>query len=289
MIPSGGKVLERLNETLGSRRSSLFATGMGVVTVALLLLPAGSGGAGVVPALPIRPPYAGSSFIASSSVYTTGCANAHVGNASHWSSTTGLGGFNIRVSGHSCSPAVGGSAGLVQSEIFESMLVEIPLPSPLGGGHKVVAHWALHPAAHENLTPGTCANSSATSYNCDQQSYWNVGGGAYVIDLTTWATTYNSNFWGGVTNTTTNYTGCSSGSCTSYGYTVQYGRIGPATFFINGSFNRTHHYAVVTYINAQILVYLSAFQTYLTGASGNASVVMSTSTRYADLLGITLT
>jgi hypothetical protein len=169
------------------------------------------------------------------------------------------------------------------------LTVQVPLPGPISGGHRVVAHWVLHPLAHENLTPGLCAASSATSYNCDQEAWWNVAGGAYVIDLTTWSTTYNSNAWGGVTNQSINYTGCSSGSCTTYGYTVQYGKLGPATFFVNSSFNRTHSYALVTYIGGTAAVYLNAFQTVITGASGNASLNMASSFRYADLVSVVLT
>ncbi|HZY70142.1 MAG TPA: hypothetical protein VFF67_04085 [Thermoplasmata archaeon] len=234
----------------------------GVLLVGVLLV----GSIAPAPAAPalLTAPYAGV-VVARNLTHTMGCGNATLPLAPSFSLATGIGTMDLRAVGRACTSAT--NAATVKVVIK----AEIPFRIHASGSHRVQANVSGVVHFTENLLKGTCTlNSNKYSY-CDIAANESLFAYAYVADRTN-GTMFGATNDLGAYNSSLYYSYCYGGSCSSYSTSNGVNLLGKGSLNISGTWNQTHRYDLVLYVDATATAGVSTYQASLTGARAAAEI-----------------
>ena len=278
------------------------ATVAAVAAVAVLLAP--SAGAFTIT---VGPPFLGSSWSPFGERLFSGCTSSAMSTPT-WSAKTGVGHWAGRTYADSCPASRGGQNQTSEAFVYGGLTVTVPVHMVRGPGGANVT-WSMDVGARAssvaNLSQSCPVQRYTYSYNygytkvnyyyilsdCYALGYLQILSNSMLLDKTSGAYYYPSNYWSGIYNSSgasnysvsygVNYT---NSSYWSYNYTYNYSAnltygsptLIQATFaptaFINGTFSASDKYEIITDVQAEagsiVLGYV--------GASASARVNMAT-------------
>jgi hypothetical protein len=257
--------------------------GVALVACLLILSPSAFASGKVV----LTAPYANARGFPQVSYSTEGCATVSIPVFPYWNATTGRGGASAGTTATSC-PTYGATPSNESTANGPTVAASVQMPLTFTTGtHTVFANWTFQGAGHLTVKWGTCAPTTSAS-RCSVALSWEVTATAYVYDATTGNESYGGTYL--QTASESNSTTCSLGACHSTLSSSRHGHWGAVSFFTaNSPFNATHRYVLLTGFTIIVRATTEFSGTTLTGASATASVSMSSSTRYADLVSVTIT
>jgi hypothetical protein len=256
----------------------------------------------------VKAPYKNSSVSYPQSAATTGCGSAKLTVPANWSPTTGIGKFAAKNTASICKGYFGTSHLSSSSNSLTTFMVAIPVHP----GHvtsSIQTTWLTQASVTQAIAhSGTC--SSVTSFNaygngtseCYVDDSIEIYSIIYLVDTTSGATYYgtpllpvdvsNSSSW-------QKYDVCTYHSCTPYSYSTGASSGGfhlstTNTSYINGSFNPTDHYVLVSEVSGYIVTQAGFSGTPTTqpggnfGGSATVSINMATGGNLTTLKSIVL-
>jgi hypothetical protein len=234
----------------------------------------------------IKAPYTSSVAALGNSATTQGCAHTSQ-KAASWSKLTGVGTYRELAKGSPCAKALGSLGASSTASAMGSVDVGVPIPAHLSGAHMIVVHWNVSGLVAASLTVGTCLPGNGSYWSCYQQAGWYIDEYTVLVDLGSGTTTYASNYWSWY-SLTYNSTSCFP-SCHSSSGSSSYGRGGAISLYINATLNKTHHYAVGSWIGGYADVSFTASYTRISGGSGSALLDLASPGYRLTLTSVTVT
>lgn len=284
---------EKRNQRPGSlhgRRVVAGGTAASLATFGVLLIVASATLGSVGPGVTMTAPYKSALVALSNPMSTSGCGKGATVHAAFFNKTSGVGGFSDNGTSSWCTTSTNNSARFIGQ-------IEVSLPVHVSktGTHTISAVWVTIAVGSVNLTAGTCAGSSSTTYtSCTRSSSAFVYGSAYLLDKTTHKKVGPSNVWPGNSTYVSNYTSCYFTACSSTGTAKTSSSFSTGSSFWawnwNGiAMNSTHKYVLRMFVFGGVNVVLKVSGATLTGTSANAQLNSATGGNDEDLYSITVT
>jgi len=235
-------------------------------------------GAGTHPATTISPPYTGATVSPNTQWGSSGCGKGTITSYTKWSPATGVGSFGGSDVAKSACKHLGSVGGGGSGNTYGYWQLTIPVSLP-SGTHSVQPNWTIAYAATEHYlitkacpTPVVPTTGNAYYY-CNVDASFNFYFSGYMIDAT------NNSYFGGYPYSyyLSNYsyqdnnTYCYSGTCYnsnySYGSPATVSASVPFTMYINGTFNASHVYHLIMYMDASAYARAQGYGSSLAVAS----------------------
>jgi hypothetical protein len=221
----------------------------------------------------VRPPFPGAVHWDVTNRVVAGCGHIR-GGGLYYNNRNGTGHTLVVGLVHDCSPSRGVAGANSTASYSGYLYLDLPI-SPMPGvatRTSVTVAWSF--ATHLNgslIKPGACPPTSLNPLSgngssvCLLAASASINAGAYVVDLTNGSVYYPSNGWAGLWSEMYqyNYTLCALFLCSSLNYSYANSSLGSSptapTFFINGSFDHSHRYEIVTYVYCAALSEIFGF------------------------------
>ncbi|HEV2316174.1 MAG TPA: hypothetical protein VGV89_01175 [Thermoplasmata archaeon] len=244
----------------------------------------GSGAAPIV----LKAPYKGSSTGLFNSNAQVSCGHSKIVKSAFFSTRTAAGGFEDSGLAPGCRVAPGAANyGSATGEF--ALLVPVRLAAGL---HHIVVNLTVTSTETTSLTPGKCATSTASVYDCYNVAEAYVFGQAALYDATNGTTFGSTNSWPGFVNLTFNQTSCTMGACTVSGSGGSGGTFNSTAhiqLFVNATVRGGQSWSIQVIVYGGVLAEIDSFGSHVVGGIATATENVATLGNGARITAISLT